>query len=88
LARNQAISGSNVPARIYALAKGVFGPGTLIPTDLRPDIGELRYQLLAAIAGTLIEARRRWAEQAVFVVHEFVSEDDQALDTGVRSSVG
>ena len=38
---------------------------------LNPTLGKLRYQLLAAVAGTLLEARVQRAATAVFVVHEF-----------------
>jgi hypothetical protein len=38
---------------------------------LSEDVAELPYQLLSAIAGTLLEAKHRNARKAVFVVHEF-----------------
>lgn len=37
------------------------------------ELGNLRYQLLYGIAGTLIEAGNQAASLAVFVVHEFLS---------------
>ena len=42
---------------------------------ITPDhhIGKLRYQLLTGVAGTLIEAKNRKADHAVFIVHEFLS---------------
>ena len=65
--RRQAVPGSNVPARIAALTRALF--------NTEPDFRtrSLRYQLLHATAGTLIEARRRRAEVAVLLVHEFIS---------------
>jgi hypothetical protein len=63
-----ALSGTNVHDRINSLASAVFGRGVL---TVDPVLGELRYQLLHAIAGTVIEATDRRAEQAVFIVHYF-----------------
>ncbi len=58
---------SNVPQRISNLSHALFG------CDVDETIGELRYQLLHAVAGTIIEAIRRKADGAIFVVHEFVT---------------
>lgn len=58
---------SRLPERIDLLSRAVFGRE---PDDA---IKSLRYQLLFSFAATLVEARRRNAEVAVFVVHEFVS---------------
>ena len=54
---------TKVPARMDLLRDALFGSGVVID--------DLRYQLLYAVAGTLIEARQRGADLAVFVVHEF-----------------
>lgn len=54
---------SQVPKRIKDLSTALFG---------LKDTGELRYQLMHATAGTLIEAKHQSADQAVFIVHEFV----------------
>ena len=54
---------SRVPDRIRELAMGVFGCA---------DVEDLRYQLLHAAAGTLIEAKKRGASTAVLVIYEFV----------------
>jgi hypothetical protein len=56
---------SNVPARIQALSKAMFGR--------EPDetIRKLRYQLLHAAAAALIEAKLNDAELGLFLVHEF-----------------
>jgi hypothetical protein len=58
-------SGSNVPARIRQLSLALFGR--------EPDeaIRKLRYQLLHAVAATLIEAAANRAELGLFLVHEF-----------------
>ncbi|MBK8047169.1 MAG: hypothetical protein IPK16_08640 [Anaerolineales bacterium] len=55
---------SKLPARIAALCSSVLG---------RPPagVGNLRYQLLHGIAGTLIFAKERNAVAAVFIVYEF-----------------
>jgi len=61
--------------RIERLARTLFGrPALLVDGSPEPEIGALPYQLLAAAAGTLIEANTRGAEQAIFVVHAFHSE--------------
>jgi len=65
---------SNAPTRIHNLSKAIFG---CEPND---HIKTLRYQLLYALAGTLIEAQRQNATMAVFIVHEFV---DDASDSSV-----
>jgi hypothetical protein len=66
--RGRAVAGSKVPARIASLTCALFNADP----DLRTR--SLRYQLLHATAGTLIEARRRHAEVAIFLVHEFLSD--------------
>jgi hypothetical protein len=58
---------SKVPDRIDLLSQSIFGR----PID--PALGNLRYQLVHGLAGTLIEARNQKASLAVFVVHEFIS---------------
>lgn len=55
---------SNLPKRIEQLALAIFG---------HQEINELRYQLLHATAGTLIEAKNFNANKAIFVVHQFHS---------------
>ncbi len=60
---------SKVPSRIDDLSRSIFGR----PVD--GEIRSVRYQLLHALAGTLIEASNREAGVAAFVVHEFVSEE-------------
>jgi hypothetical protein len=54
---------SRVPERIRQLSMGVFG---------HTNVADLRYQLLHAVAGTLIEAKNQGASVAVLVIHEFV----------------
>jgi hypothetical protein len=56
---------SNIPKRINHLAEAIFG---------HEEILDLRYQLLHATAGTLIEAKLQNAEKAVLVIHQFNSE--------------
>ncbi len=60
--------------RLDRFTRALFGSPAFDPAgDLDAEIAELPYQLLAGAAGTLIEARRRGAEQAMFVVHAFHS---------------
>ena len=59
---------SRVPERIDLLCQSIFGR----PMD--EGLGPLRYQLLHGVGGTLIEAKKRKAEQALLVVHEFISD--------------
>lgn len=54
---------SKVPDRISQLTSAIFG---------HLEIGHIRYQLLHAVAGVLIEAAAQKASLAVLVVHEFV----------------
>ena len=56
---------SRVADRIRQLSMGIFG---------HTNVTGLRYQLLHAVAGTLIEAKNQGASVAVLVVHEFVPE--------------
>jgi hypothetical protein len=65
--------GSNIPGRIRRLVRSLFGPDALAGDQIASPYASLRYQLLTGLAGTLIEARRRFVGQAVFVVHEFTS---------------
>jgi hypothetical protein len=60
-------SRSNVPKRISLLLRSMFG------RDLDEKLGLLRYQLLHGAAATLIEAKKRGAKRAAFVVHAFLS---------------
>lgn len=68
--------GSNVPKRIRRLVGALFGPDALEGDQVAGTYASLRYQLISALAGTLIEARRRFAEQAVLLV-QFTSASDQ-----------
>jgi hypothetical protein len=78
---------SNAPERIRRLALALFGPGALDGEDVAKPYAELRYQLLTALGGTLIEARRRFAEQAILLVHEFTSVSVPGIDyRGTRAA--
>ncbi len=73
---------SNVPSRITNLSRAVFG------SDLDEMIAGLRYQLLHALAGTMIEAIRRQVDLAVFVIHEFAtSQTSSRLQANNRSDL-
>jgi hypothetical protein len=81
--------------RVQRLCEAVFGrpllsldPATGVSAD--PELAALPYQLFSGVAGTLIEAKQRHAELAVFVVHAFLSPnfDRQAVSdnaAGIRS---
>lgn len=58
---------SNLPDRIKILFESLFRCATA------PELRQLRYQLIHAMAATLIEAKKRNARQAGFVIHEFLS---------------
>lgn len=59
---------TRVPERIQALLEIVFGPNA--QPDVKPWC-DLRYQLLTAVAGTLLQAAAEQVPLAIFVVHEF-----------------
>ena len=61
---------TRAPERLDRLTTTFFG-ATL---DDEPELGDLRYQLLAALAGTLADAKLDNARHAVLLVHEFVTE--------------
>lgn len=58
---------SRVPERFALLCRGVLGFG---PEE--EDARALRYQLLTAVAGALVDAQQCGAEVALFIVHEFI----------------
>ena len=60
--------------RIERFSRALLGREALTPGgEVDPVVGEQPYQLLASLAGTLIEAEKRGAEQAVLAVHSFHS---------------
>lgn len=59
--------GSAIPERVENLRRALFG-GQII------DLEVVRYQLLYAVAGTVVEASERNCGDGVFLVHEFVTE--------------
>jgi len=56
---------SKIPQRICRLSKSLFG------RNLDKQVRSLRYQLLHATAGTLIEAKILKAKYAIFLVYQF-----------------
>jgi hypothetical protein len=68
LARARARSeATRAPERLDRLTRGFFG--ATLEDD--PLLATLRYELLAALAGTLADAREQAARHAVLLVHEF-----------------
>ena len=70
LERGIEIPAGNGVRRVEALVKALFrrrGKG-------KPRVGDLRYQLLTAVAGTLAFADIQGATAAVLIVHEFVTD--------------
>ncbi len=65
---------TNWPDRLSRLAPALLGePAESVTGVLNPAIADVPYQLLSALAGTLIEAEDREAAVAVLVVHVFSS---------------
>ena len=64
-------SNSRVPNRIEELTSAILGD---------KENEHLRYQLLHAIAGTIIEAGKQHATKAILLVHEFHSSETSAKD--------
>lgn len=79
LGEGDAKQGSQLRNRIHALLETAFGSAD-------PRCHGLRYQLLHAFVGTLIEAKKRRAKTALFVVHEFISKNlsSSNLDRNAR----
>ena len=73
-----AIAHTKVPSRIDGLAEAVFGRRV---TTVDPELAGLRYQLLHALAGAAIEARKRKADQALFAIHYFSNSRRSMEDT-------
>lgn len=67
---------SRAPERIESLLTILLG-GPARPSE--PPWSELRYQLLTAAVGTLLEAKQRQADLAVPVVHEFKTTETDLL---------
>jgi hypothetical protein len=55
--------------RVIDLSRALFLP----QTKGQPKLAGLRYQLITAVAGTLVYALKNDASLAVFVVHEFIT---------------
>jgi len=66
--RREAGIKTGVPERIVALLKMLRPAG--VPSEAT-SWGAVRYQLLTAICGTILQAKRDSSSVAVFVVHEF-----------------
>lgn len=62
---------TNAPERIEKLMKYVFDD------NITKKAFDLRYQLLHAIAGTIIEAKRGNIKRAIFIVNTYCSRDEK-----------
>jgi len=63
---------NNTPTQADVRIQGL--KQALLPDLSLPQFDELKYQLLAAIAGTLSEAKKQGANSAFFVVQTFISQ--------------
>ena len=68
-ARRRRPETTRAPERLDRLTAMFFG--SVLDED--PGLGELRYQLLSALAGTLADAKLAGARHAVVLIHEFVT---------------
>lgn len=62
---------SNFPARLHDLSEALLNRDLPPEQPYDPADKDLRYQLLSALAGTLVEAKIAKAEIAMVLVHEF-----------------
>lgn len=76
LAHYQANPNGNIQSRIQNLMLGVFGIGIDGAQDIPENIGGLRYQLLYSLFASVVAARDRKADVAVFAVHELRAPED------------
>ena len=76
---------SNFPARLHDLSVALLGRDLPPEEPYDPRDKDLRYQLLSALAGTLVEADVARADHAVLLVHEFQTQFTKP-GTATRSS--
>jgi hypothetical protein len=67
-------AGTRAPERLDRLTSAFFG----VTLHDDPTLGPLRYQVLAALAGTLVECPHIGATVGVLAVHEFVTPETDA----------
>jgi hypothetical protein len=82
-AAGQPVGKSRKAQRLQALLTLLFGP------DAKPTTApwsEIRYQLLTAAAGTVIQASRDGAPIGVMVVHEFLTEKVDRVENVPRNA--
>jgi len=70
-------NGSNAPTRVRQLCAAIIGVNDDEQLLDAKGIGGIRYQLVHATAGTLIEAEAANAVQAVLLIHEFIGSVDE-----------
>ncbi len=68
-------SSTRVPFRIETLLPHIFKAHAL---PEKPPWKNIRYQLLTALSGTLIEASNRSCPKAIFLIHEFLTDECDA----------
>lgn len=73
---------TNLVARVQGLARSIFSR----PLNGASALGNLRYQLLTGIAGTISFALETGASRGLFVIHEFVTDftDDSKHEMNKR----
>lgn len=74
---------TNLPDRVESLVRNLFGRA--LSDDV--DLGRLRYQLLTATAGTLIEAKNANAVAALVIVHELIPRRDDRDITPTQRAI-
>jgi hypothetical protein len=62
---------SNMPKRLHGLSAALLNRDLTPEQPYDPQDAELQYQLLSALAGTLVEAHLAQADVAMMLVHEF-----------------
>jgi hypothetical protein len=73
---------TEIVTRIQSLARSLLPP----PTDATKPLGDLRYQLLTGVAGAIAFATQVKAPRAVFLVHEFISDETTAENMARNAS--
>jgi hypothetical protein len=77
---------SRLPDRVDNLTRALFGRPVETPDGLDSTLAALRYQLVHATAGAILEAQRRQAAIAVCVTHTFASARTDAVPKDMETN--